>query len=247
MLTALVAGLAVASWWPPRRRAVRRPRGWMVLGGTLAGCLLLPIETAVLAALGAALLVAGMLLWRERARRRRARRTKAAVIEACEQLAAELAAGQPAGSALERVAGTWHLWRPVAEAHRMGGDVPGALRVSAAEPGAADLRWVAAAWQVAHRTGQGLAEIVDGVALELRGDDATRAVVEGELASARATAKLIAALPVAAMLLGSGLGGNPWSFLLASGPGLACLAAGLAFGGVGLWWIERIARAVERP
>ena len=80
--------------------------------------------------------------------------------------------------------------------------------------GPRDLRVVAAAWQVAHHTGDGLAATVDRVAESLRAAGATRRVVAGELASARATARLVAGLPVLALAMGSGAGGDPWGFLL---------------------------------
>ena len=244
---ALAAALLVRS---PARLAHHGPAGGRRSSGLpalVAACL---VAGAVAPAAGAALLVVAgattgaVALDRRRRARRAAEATSTRVLETCELMAAELASGQPPGDCLDRAATTWPPLAPVAAAFHVGTDVPTAMRVVAREvDGAADLRMVAAAWQVAHRTGEGLGATIDRVASSLRGAAATRRVVQGELSSARATARLVAGLPVLALLMGSGAGGNPWAFLLTTLPGLGCLALGLAFGLAGVWWIEAIARS----
>ncbi len=247
--------LAVLLWVAPRPRLRPAPAG-PGPGGHRVRVLALLVAAGLTAALvprfgllavvlgGAALGVAA--LWRRHQRRRTAAQVADLVLETCEVLAGELAAGRPPSDALDRAATSWPALGPVAEAFRIGSDVPAALRdLGDHLDGARDLRVVAAAWQVSHRTGEGLAVAVDRVADALRDAAATRRLVAGELASARATARLVGCLPVLALLMGSGAGGDPWGFLLGEPLGLACLAGGLTFGLAGLAWIEAIARDVE--
>jgi len=251
VVAALAGALAVGLALPAVPRLARRPHQWrrvapFALAGTpflvVAG---LPPLTVVLVTVVLGALVGGRQLVASRRERGVRSETERRVLETCEHLAGELAAGQPPGAALDRAAAAWSPLLPVAEAFRVGSDVPGSLRTLATQPGATDLRLLAAAWQVAHRTGHGLTDAVDRVADGLRSARSTRRVVQGELASARATARLVGLLPLVALAMGSGAGGDPWHFLLATPLGLACLAGGLAIGLLGLVWIEAIARGIE--
>jgi tight adherence protein B len=184
---------------------------------------------------------------REVARRRRvvaAERRADQVLAMCESVAADLRSGQPPMSALVSAADDWPELAPAATAAQLGANVPEVLRDLALRPGAAQLRVVAAAWQVAHRSGAGLAGSMAMAADRLRDERSTARVVATELAAAQATARLLAALPVGVLLLGSGLGGDPIGFLLGTAPGVVCLCAGLALEYAGLAWLARIADQV---
>jgi len=249
---ALLAGAAAAflvTPAAPRLPAPRQPLSGsgrpLVLASLVPLGVWVPSDWLVPTAIAAGAGCVGWLIWLRRRERHTAEETAARVLEACEHLASELASGQPPGAALARAADDWPALAPAAEAFRVGSDVPDALRSVACRPGGSDLRLLAAAWHVAHRTGQGLADAVDRVARDLVEARATRRVVAGELASARATARLVALLPVAALAMGSGVGGDPVGFLLSTPAGWLCLALGLTFGLAGLWWIEALARAVD--
>ena len=247
---AVLAGVGAVLWLRPATSPSRGP----ALAATAAVLVwvvirLGPEPTHVVGlAVASAALGGALLLLRRRRERLAARQRAGRLLEACGVLSSELTAGQPPGAALRRAALVWPGLEPVVRSHDLGADVPAAWRSVSRQAGAHDALLVAAAWQVSHRSGVGLGAALGRVAAGLRASGATRRVVESELASARATARLLAALPVLALVVGGGAvpGSSPWEFLLGTPVGLACLLAGLGLGFAGLWWIESIADDVER-
>ena len=186
MLSVVVAATGVAAAValvvpvsPPMARPIRAaPRRMAVAAAVAAGLLAFASpRVAVLAVIALGLLAAAWLLWRRRRSRHAARQVAGRVLETCELLAAELDSGQPPGRSLVRAAESWPPLRPAAEAHDLGGDVPEALRRLATQPGAADLRLVAAAWAVSSRSGQVLADSVRRCSAGLRGATRARRIV----------------------------------------------------------------------
>ena len=246
--TAVRLLLGGAAWRRYGDRAARRPAVALGTIGAAAvlvtGFVSLPGRQVVLVVVGLAVAGAAM---REVSRRRRAAdadRRSDLVLVVCDGLASDLRAGQPPVAALEAAIHEWPELAPAVSAARLGADVPATLRGLAARPGAGQLRTVAAAWQVAHRSGAGLAGALAMAADRLREDRATARVVATEMAAAQATARLLAALPVGVLLLGNGLGGDPVGFLLDTTPGLVCLCSGLALEYAGLCWLARITDVV---
>ena len=244
VMGALAAWLAAPVRTPSRARTFSSR--WVLAGVLAASCLALPRGLLPLGLVGAAVATAAHHLWRRRVAARAGEATAGRMAEVCDLIASELAAGRPTDHALDEAAAAWPAMRRVADVSRLGGDVPAAFREVAQTPGAGALRRLAAAWTVSQRTGGGLAAATRRVADAVRRDQATQRLVAGELASARATARLVACLPLVALLMGSGAGADPWSFLLRTPWGLASLSLGLAIGYIGLWWIELIAREVDR-
>ena len=251
-LLAAVAGFLVV---PPRARppsvgpegGVPLPR-WALPAATLlvaAGAWSwLQVRQFVLGALLALVVLGVVRLTRRRRAARAAEQRAERVLDACDAMASDLAAGQPPLTSLDRAAQEWSELAPVAVAGRMGADVPAALREVARRPGAGQLRTVAATWQVAHETGAGLAAALSQAGEAIRADRRTARLVGSELAAAHATARMLAVLPVGVLALGAGIGGDPVGFLVDTTPGLVCLTLGLALSFAGLLWLERIADRV---
>ncbi len=181
---------------------------------------------------------------------RKATAWRLASIELCQGMVAELAAGRTPGDALVRAISALDPPDPtalqqVAAVARDGGDVPAAfLRVAPAQGGEGLVR-LAACWRVSTTAGGGLTALIERVGVSLREAEAHRQDVAAQLAGPRATARLLAALPLLGLLMATGLGMNPLSFLLGSPAGFGCLAIGLALDATGVWWTNRLVAHAE--
>lgn len=178
--------------------------------------------------------------------RRAAARRRGQVVELCTAVGADLRAGALPVAALQAAALTLPgLCDDVGRVAAMGGDAVRALRAAATRPGAAGLRRLAAVWAVTELTGSGLADGCERVAAWMREEESLRREVSAQLAGARASARLLTALPLFGLALGAGIGGDPVAFLLGTPYGLACLVGGTALVVGGLCWTEWLARSVE--
>jgi tight adherence protein B len=253
---ALLAGGGVTGSGPPawqdvvlglrRLRARWRPEWWAPVAGlalALLGASVLPLVA------GAAVVPLLSRVRRAAEVRRAGERRGDAVIALCAALAGEVRAGRQPGEALQRAArdsgGLGEAQAAVLAAARFGGDVPKALAAAARQPGAGGLLGLAACWRVAVDQGAGLAAGLDRLEGALRADRDQRADLRAQLAGPRATAVMLACLPVLGLLLGAALGADPLYVLLHTGAGLGCLLLGGVLEGVGVWWVLRIVRGAE--
>jgi tight adherence protein B len=232
---------------PPRRYVPSRALiGAVIVAGAAIATAIGGVAGVAATLLAAAAVVVGRrILHHRRANKDRIGR-QARVREACTILASELAAGRLPEQALHAAADVLPELAPVAAAGRMGGDIPAALGAIDG-PGTEALQRVAAAWAVAEHSGAGLAAVIRKVANGLGADDQLRREVAAQLAAPRATAKLLAGLPVFGLALGASVGANPFEVLLGTGYGIACLVVGAALSAAGLFWVERLAHRAERP
>jgi tight adherence protein B len=126
-----------------------------------------------------------------------------------------------------------------------GASLPAELRRIAAEPGAGRLVSVAAVWTVAERHGSSMSGLLERLADAYDDEDAVRADLAASVAGARASMLLLAALPLGGVMLGTAVGGHPWTWLLGRPLGwMACVAAA-ALDAAGVVWTRWLLR--ERP
>ncbi|WP_375000977.1 type II secretion system F family protein [Aeromicrobium sp. CTD01-1L150] len=266
VLTSAAVAAAVLLRWPPRGWVVRHrlgpdprtsggrgpgwaPRRWpMMAAMALASAVVLLADALAPAIAGATVVAVGWFVIHQlRVQRARAARdaTRTQVCAALDLLAAELRGGVLPSRALAAAAESTESLRPVAPVVTAGGDVPEALRRVAARPGAGAWAALASGWAVAERVGAPLADVVERMADTVRADLELAREVGSEAAPARATGRLMAALPVLGLGLGAGLGADPIHLLTRTVPGALCLAVGAALACLGTWWVDRVVDAAE--
>jgi tight adherence protein B len=225
---------------PDLRALAGGPAGpWVfALGSGGAGALL---STPVVAALAAVCgVVAGRAL-QARGRTAAGERRTRALVEALGVLAAEVRAGRPLPEAATTAvdgcpdAGMARALEPVL---RLGDPPTG----PATDESARALVRIAAAVRLSTRTGCSLAGVVTAVEDDLRARLRAGEELRSAVAGPRASATVLAGLPLLGLLMGSGVGADPWRVLTTTGAGTALLVLGVALELAGLIWSARLVR-----
>lgn len=250
-LAALLHLTPAAERAPGRRAWMMRRRG-LLLAALAAGA------GTLLAGLGgglAAAMVSGTASarWRRGRHHRLAATAATGLSDALGVLVAELRVGAHPAAAVQTAAdthadGSSEVARSlarVAAVARLGGDIPAALRSAAPVHLRAWMERVAGAWALADRHGIALADLLDAVRCDTEHRVRFAADLHARLAGPRATAAVLAGLPLLGLALGQAMGAAPLRVLggTAVGQLLLVIGTGLACGGV-QWSARLVSRAV---
>lgn len=254
-LGAVLLASALLLWPRPLRPARAVLPGLGPAGRSLtalgAGCAVVAAVAAgpwIAAAAGAA--AATIAARRARNRRRGAsRREGQELAAALEVLVGELRAGAHpvrgfAFAAEESSGLVAGAFQAVAARARLGSDVAAGLRVTAGASSAPQY-WsrVALCWQLAVEQGLPMAALMRAAHRDIAGRHRFTDRVEASLSGARATAGLLAGLPLVGILLGQLVGARPIAFLLSGG--VWALVAGVCLLCAGITWSDRIIDGVR--
>jgi len=131
--------------------------------------------------------------------------------------------------------------RAVAARARLGADVAAGLR-AAARSSALPTHWdrLAVCWQLANDHGLAIATLIRTAQRDIAERHRFSARVTSGMAGARATAAILAGLPLVGVLLGQLIGARPLNFLLSGHAGGWLLVVGSTLACGGLLWSDRI-------
>jgi tight adherence protein B len=207
---------------------VASPRRAVLLTAVLAGCAGL-VAAGPVAAIAAA--AYGGLAIRAALRRqvgRRTERERRRRLDALCALAADLRAGLPMPATLSATS------PPAADA---AADGPALDRITGL---------TRAAGRLAEQTGAPLADLVERIEADARAMDRGLAAAAAQAAGARATAWLLAALPLGGIALGYGIGVDPLDVLLHTPIGAGCALSAIVLQFAGLAWADRLSGGAAR-
>jgi tight adherence protein B len=190
---------------------------------------------------------------RRRSARHRRRKSEASALQgALDILVGELRVGAHPVAAFEAAAREIDgvvaaALRGIAARARMGADVATGLR-DAARRSSLPRHWVnlAVCWQLAQSHGLAIATLMHTAQRDIVERERFAARVSAGMAGARATAGVLAGLPVVGIGLGQLIGADPVRFLMQGDAGGWLLIVGVAFACCGLVWSDRITDGVLR-
>ncbi|GGM98571.1 hypothetical protein GCM10011609_40870 [Lentzea pudingi] len=251
MLSLLLLATALLVW--PQLKPIRRlrPRNkreivvpqyvWLAAAATC---------TYLVAGVGG--LIAGAVLTATGRRILKRHRRSKAISQATEALSSglggvidELRAGaHPAqaaeGAAEDTPAPAKEVLRAAAAASRLGGDVERTLREMKQPLLGKATDQLARAWHVSAKHGVALADVLDATKRDLDQRAAFARQVHARMAGPRASAMVLAVLPVLGVLLGEFSGARPFHVLTSTGAGQFLLVLGAVLAAAGVWWTQRI-------
>ena len=204
---------------------------------------MLPLTTVLACSVGAAT----WCLRRTRRRRSERARDESRQLEtAIDVLVGELRVGaHPATAftvAADETAGpVAGACRAVAARARLGADVVTGLR-GVGESSAMPSQWarLAVCWQLAAEHGLAMSALMHAAQRDIAERQRFSEQVRSAMAGARATATILASLPLLSVAMGQLIGARPLAFLLGGGLGGWLLVAGLTLICAGLLWADRI-------
>ena len=249
---ALSASLLVSPSSPRRRlarrdqarsRSTARTAGWFALCAAAASAVFLPLTTVLAATVFAA---TASLRYRRRRRSRLGMAESRELETGIDVLVGELRVGahpaQAFAVAADETAGpVADSCRAVAARARLGADVTAGLR-SVAETSALPAQWarLAVCWQLAAEHGLAMSTLMRAAQRDIVERQRFSGQVMSAMAGARATAAILAGLPVLSVVLGQLIGADPAAFLLAGHVGGWLLVVGVTLVCGGLLWSDRI-------
>jgi tight adherence protein B len=235
----------------PRGRLARAGRhrfpasviGWIVVGALVASALWLPPTTCFAIGMFGATMA---LRFRRRRRSNRGMDESRELETAIDVLVGELRVGAHPAQAFA-VAAEETAWpvsgscRAVAARARLGADVTAGLR-NVANTSALPTQWnrLAVCWQLAADHGLAMSTLMRAAQLDIAERQRFSGQVRSAMAGARATAAILASLPLLSVLMGQLIGARPIAFLLGGHAGGWLLVGGLGLVCAGLLWSDRI-------